>query len=228
MSATTAVYIRSARGSESAAEQREETFEYADDELGIDSANIRVFSDIGTHKRADQSSAHQQLFDLEENGDIERVIIRDAARLARDMRGLHDLIAQFVEDTVEVHIIASEFQVGKTELDGEPDDRTLLHALAIAAELETTVRSERTKEGVAVAKARGNHIGRPPYGFDSDGAGGLIPNENFETALEVIDRIEANQSKRGTARQTNVNRHMIKNIIGKKDLYYDYAADMAR
>jgi hypothetical protein len=42
MSATTAVYIRSARGIESVAEQREETLEYADDELGIDSANIRT------------------------------------------------------------------------------------------------------------------------------------------------------------------------------------------
>jgi DNA invertase Pin-like site-specific DNA recombinase len=224
MSAPTAVYIRTPRGTESVAEQREKTFEYAAAELGIDSADIRVLSDTGTNKQADQSSAHQQLFNLAANDAIERVIMRDAARLARDMRELHDLITQFVEDNVAVHIIESGFWIGEPRLDGEPDDRTLLRALGIAAQLDTVVRSERTKEGVAAAKARGSHIGRPPYGFSSDGAGGLVPNEDFETALEVIDRIEANKSKRGTARQTGVARPTLKNIIEKKDLYLDYAA----
>lgn len=228
MSATTAVYIRTAQGTESVAEQREETLEYAADELGIASANIRVLSDTGTDRRADQSSDQQQLFDLAASGAIERVIIRDAARLARDMRDLHDLISQFTEDNVAIHIIESEFRIGEPRLDTGSDDRTLLRALGIAAELETAVRSKRTKEGVAAAKAEGKHIGRPPFGFDSDGSGGLIPNENFETALEVINRIEANRSKRSTARQTSVNRQTVKNIIEKKDLYHDYATSTDR
>jgi DNA invertase Pin-like site-specific DNA recombinase len=223
MSAPTVVYIRTAQDTETAAEQREETFEYAADELDIDSANIRVLSDTGTNKQADQSSAQQQLFALAAAGEIERVIVRDAARLAQDVRDLNDLITQFVEDNVAVHIIESEFRIGEPKLDTGPDDRTLLRALGIVAELDTTLRSQRTKEGISAAKSRGNHIGRPPFGFDSDGSGGLVPNENFETALEVIDRIEANRSKHSTAQQTGVVRPTIRNIIEKKDLYHDYA-----
>jgi DNA invertase Pin-like site-specific DNA recombinase len=99
------------------------------------------------------------------------------------------------------------------------DGQTMLRALGIAAELEAAMNSKRTKEGIAVAKAEGKHIGRPPFGFDSDGDGGLVPNEDYETAVAVIKEIEAGESKRSVARRADITRATVRNILDRTELY---------
>ncbi|WP_435077460.1 recombinase family protein [Halococcus sp. AFM35] len=224
MTPKTAIYIRVAPGTESTREQREAALEYAADVLGIDPADGLVLTDSGTYTRTDDSSGHQRLFDLAADGAIERVIMCDAARIATNMRDLNDRVTQLVESGVAVHIIEPGIRIGEPGEDAGPDDRTLLRVLGIAAELETAVNSERTREGIAAAKAEGKHVGRPPFGFDADGEGGLIPNEDFETALAVIEEIEAGESKRSTARRAGVTRSTVGNIIDQKEQYLDYAA----
>ncbi|HET7323454.1 MAG TPA: recombinase family protein [Halococcus sp.] len=223
MSQKTAIYVRTAPGTESTDIQREEALEYAARVLGIDPADGLVLSDSGTYTRTDDSSGHQRLFDLATSGEIERVIMCDAARIATNMRDLNDRITRVVEAGVAVHIIESGLRIGEPGDNTEPDDQTMLRALGIAAELDTTVGSERTKEGIAAAKAAGKHVGRPPFGFDADGAGGLIPNEDFETALAVIEEIEGGKSKRSTARRAGVTRSTIGNIVDQKELYFGHA-----
>jgi DNA invertase Pin-like site-specific DNA recombinase len=224
MAPKTAIYVRVAPGTESTRKQHEEALEYAADVLGIDPADSLVLTDSGTYTRTDDASGHQQLFDLADNDDIERVIMRDAARIATNMRDLNDRITQLVEAGVAIHIIEPGIRIGESGADSGPDDRTLLRVLGIAAELEMAVNSERTREGIAAAKAEGKHVGRPPFGFDADGAGGLIPNEDFETALAVIEEIESGKSKRSTARRAGVTRSTVGNIMDRKEQYLDYAA----
>jgi DNA invertase Pin-like site-specific DNA recombinase len=224
MTPKTAIYVRTAPGTESTDAQREEALEYAVDVLGIDPADSLVLADTGTYTRTDDSSGHRRLFDLAADDDIERVIMRDAARIATNMRDLNDRITQLVEAGVAVHIIEPGIRIGEAGPNAGPDDRTLLRVLGIAAELEMAVNSERTREGIAAAKAEGKHVGRPPFGFDADGAGGLIPNEDFETALAVIEEIEGGKSKRSTARRAGVTRSTVGNIVDQKNLYLDHAA----
>lgn len=219
MTPKTAIYVRTAPGTESTQTQHEEALDYAADVLDIGPADSLVLSDSGTYTRTNESSGHRRLFDLAASGDIERVIMRDAARIATNMRDLNDRITRLVEAGVAVHIIESGVHIGEPGDDTGPDDRTMLRVLGIAAELETAVNSERTREGIAAAKAEGKHVGRPPFGFDADGAGGLVPNEDFETALAVIEEIEAGKSKRSTARRAGVTRSTVGNIVGQKDLY---------
>jgi DNA invertase Pin-like site-specific DNA recombinase len=223
MTPKTAIYVRTAPGTESTDTQHEEALEYAADVLGIDPVDSLVLSDTGTYTRTDDSSGHQRLFELAADDDIERVIMRDAARIATNMRDLNDRITQLVEAGVTVHIIEPGIRIGEAGDDADPDDQTLLRVLGIAAELEMAVNSERTREGIAAAKAEGKHVGRPPFGFDADGTGGLIPNKDFETALAVIEEIEAGKSKRSTARRAGVTRSTVSNIVGQKDLYLDRA-----
>jgi DNA invertase Pin-like site-specific DNA recombinase len=211
----TAIYIRTAPGTESADEQRDETFDYAANILGIDPADSLVLSDSGTDTRANESSGYNRLFDLADDGTIERVIMSDAARIATNMRDLSAHITRLVEAGVAVHIIDVGFHVGE----GESDDQMALDLLGIAAEMESAVNRERTREGLAAAKAAGKHVGRPPFGFDADGDGGLVPNENFETALTVIEEIKAGRSVRSTARQAGISRATVGNITEQKDLY---------
>lgn len=219
--ATTAVYVRDTEATDSAAEQRELALDYATSVLGLDREEITVLSDTALKGREAPSSSDQELFELAAAGDIERVIVRDAARIATNMRDLNDRIRELLDDDVAVHIIDPGLRLGdsRPELDTAVDDRTMLRALGIAAELEAAVSSERTREGIAAAQAEGKHVGRPPFGFDSDGNGNLVPNENFETALAVIEQIEAGDSKRSTARDAGITRATVRNIVNRKDLY---------
>lgn len=219
--ATTAVYVRDTEATDSAAAQRELAFDYATSVLGLDREEITVLSDTALKGREAPSSGDQELFELAAAGDIERVIVRDAARIATNMRDLNDRIRELLDDDVAVHIIDPGLRLGdsRPELDTAVADRTMLRALGIAAELEAAVSSERTREGIAAAQAEGKHVGRPPFGFDSDGNGNLVPNENFETALAVIEQIEAGDSKRSTARDAGITRATVRNIVNRKDLY---------
>jgi DNA invertase Pin-like site-specific DNA recombinase len=226
MTGTSAIYRRITQATQSAPEQRDLGMEYATEVLDIDPDDILVFSDTSTYARTDdQLSDREQLDELAADGEIDRVIVSDAARIAKNMRDLNESIMHFVDNGVAVHIIEPGVRIGEEGPDAGPDDQTLLRALGIATELETSISSERTKEGIAAARAEGKHIGRPPFGFDSDGEGGLLPNEDFETALAVIEEIEAGESKRSTARRAGITRATVQNLVDRKSLYLELASD---
>ncbi len=216
---TTAIYIRDTKNAQSADEQRAVALDYAERVLNLDSEDIIVLGDTALRARTSPSSDDQRLFELAEEGDIERVIVPDASRIAKNMGDLHERLTRLVEAGVAVHIIEAGLRIGEPGSDAGPDDRTMLRALGIAAEVSAAVSSERTKEGIAAAKSAGKHVGRPPFGFDADGNGGLIPNEDFETALAVIEEIEAGESKRSTARRAGITRATVRNIVDRKELY---------
>lgn len=219
MNETTAIYIRDTTATDSEDEQLELALDYAARVLGLDTDEIRVLSDTALHGRDASASGDQKLFELATNGEIERVIVRDASRIATNMRDLHDRLTRLVENGVAVHIIEPGLRINDRRSDAVDDDRTMLRALGIAAELETAMNSKRTKEGIAVAKAEGKHVGRPPFGFDSDGDGSLVPNEDYETALAVIEEIEDGESKRSVARRADITRATVRNIMDRTELY---------
>lgn len=217
---TTAIYVRDTAATGTGEEQLEVTLDYATTTLGLDPAEILVLSDTALQARNTSSSDDQKLFDLAAEGAIERVIVRDASRIALNMRDLHDRVTRLVEGGVAVHIVEPGLRIDGSESGSEDaDDHTMLRALGIAAELETAMNSRRTKEGIAAARAEGKHVGRPPFGFDSDGNGTLVPNEDYETALAVIEEIEAGESKRSVARRADITRTTVRNIMDRKELY---------
>lgn len=217
---TTAIYVRNTPAT-AADEQIQIALDYATNVLGVDPTEIVVLSDTALRGRDAQSSSDQKLFDLATTGELDHVVVRDASRIAMNMRDLHERTQQFVENDITFHIIEPGLRINDS--DGTPteevDDHAILRAFGIAAELEASVNSERTREGIAEAQAEGKHVGRPPFGFDSDGDGNLVPNENFETALAVIEEIEAGESKRSVASRADVTRATVRKIVERKDLY---------
>jgi DNA invertase Pin-like site-specific DNA recombinase len=218
---TTAIYIRDTAATDSEDEQLEMTLDYAKRVLDLASAEITVLSDTALHGRNTSSSDDQELFNLAADGEIERVIVRDASRIATNMRDLHDRLTRLAESGVAVHIIEPGLRINAQKQDSDTvgDGQTMLRALGIAAELEASMNSNRTKEGIAVAKAEGKHVGRPPFGFDSDGNGSLVPNEDYETAVAVIEEIGDGESKRSVARRADITRATVRNIMGRTELY---------
>lgn len=221
MCRATILYIRTAVSSQKDAKivQRRQAVEYATNSLGISPRNLRVLRDNGTEARNDDSSSYQRLLDLVTNGKISRVIVTDAARLGKNIHDLHRIVTEFTDDGVAVHVIDVGLQVGDSEFGAT--SRTSAETLEMAKDLERSIKSGRTKDGVVLAQEQGSHIGRPPFGFDSDGNGGLVPNKDFETALEVIERIKAGSSKRSTAKKAGTTRSTVSNIIEQEQLYLD-------
>lgn len=227
----TVLYTRTATtrsgGERSARKQRERALAYAAD-LGIDRTNVRVLTDRSTEARSDASSGYRRLLSLVDSGLVDRVLVTDASRIVKTMPEFYEFVDTVLSEGGAVHVIDAGIALGEdiptARSDAsQPDDETLLGALEIAAELEESVSAERTKEGIDAAKASGKHVGRPPFGFDSRD-GRLVPNDDFETALEVIERIEAGKSKRSTAQRADISRATVQNIVDRKDLYLDHAA----
>lgn len=218
---TTAIYVRETSAIDEEGEQLEVALDYATTTLGLDPEEIVVLTDTALQGRNAPSSSDQELFDLATDGEIDRVIVRDASRIAMNMRDLHDRVSRLVENGVTVHVIESGLRIDglEEESDAAVDGRTMLRALDIAADLETTMISKRTKEGIAAAQSEGKHVGRPPFGFDSDGDGNLVPNDDYETALAVIEEVEAGESKRSVAGRAGVTRSTVRNIMDRKELY---------
>ncbi|WP_256289929.1 recombinase family protein [Halobellus inordinatus] len=215
----TAIYARVSTEEQSLEGQQKSAWEYATETLGIEPASIEIIRDKSTGTNTDRSG-YRDLLDRAADDEFERVIVREVSRIARNMRDLNETIGQLVDDhDVTVHIIDAGLVIGEGDDDGVFDDRLVLQFLGIAAELEAKMTKQRTIAGLAAAQAAGKHTGRPPYGFDTDSEGYLIPNENFYTALAVIERIEAGESVRSTARHADIARSTVRNIVDRKDVY---------
>lgn len=96
-------------------------------------------------------------------------------RLDRLGRSLFELLA-LIRDLNKRGV---EFRSLSESLDtGTPAGRLLLHVLASMAEFERSLISERTRAGMAAARARGSRIGRRP----------AMTPEQLDAAKEAIER----------------------------------------
>jgi len=218
--AKTAIYARVSTPDQSLEGQKKSAWEYVTETLEVPPADIVVLEDKSTGTDTDRSG-YRDLMAKAESEEIFRVVVREVSRIARNMRDLNRTVGRLVDDHgVSVHIIDAGLQIGEDTGDELIDDEIVLQLLGIAAELEAKLNKERTMAGLAAAQAAGKHTGRPPFGFDTDDDGYLVPNQDFDTALAVIERIEdEDQSIRSTAKHAGVSRATIRNIVDRKELY---------
>jgi DNA invertase Pin-like site-specific DNA recombinase len=126
---------------------------------------IGVFKDIGVSgvkKAVEREGFRQMLNALENMPNVRTVIIYDISRLGRDMV---DVIETYQLLTEELNLNVMfvnhpELNVEQGNPLGEAIRKATLALLGIAAEIERALISERTKAGLARAKAQGRHIGR--------------------------------------------------------------------
>jgi DNA invertase Pin-like site-specific DNA recombinase len=126
--------------------------------LGIPSE--RIFLDKQSGKDTKRPEL-QRLMATVQRGDT--VIVESISRFARNTRDLLDLVEQLTEKGVE-------FVSQKEHIDtSTPTGKFMLTIFGAVAELERGYILQRQAEGIASAKARGKHLGRPakkpPKGF---------------------------------------------------------------
>jgi len=120
-------------------------------ECGISAQNI--FSDKLSGKNTARP-ALQKLMNTVKRGDT--VIVESVSRFARNTRDLLDLIDKLTAKGVE-------FVSQKENIDtSTPTGKFMLTVFGAVAELERGYTLQRQREGIAAARLRGVHLGRPP------------------------------------------------------------------
>ncbi len=97
-----------------------------------------------------------ELLDRLKRGDV--LLVSEVSRLARSMREVHNIMGDLAAKKVEAHIIKQNIV---TRGEGDMTTDILINAFAMAAQMERTLISQRTKNGLARVKAQGKKLGNP-------------------------------------------------------------------
>ena len=102
----------------------------------------------------------QEMLNYIRPGEGDQVHVHSIDRLARNVEDLNKIVRQIVE----LKAIVTFHKEGLTFGNGESSAMTdfMLNMLGSIAQFERAMIKERQAEGIAAAKAKGKHLGRPP------------------------------------------------------------------
>lgn len=146
----------------------------------------KIFFEKVTGTKRERKELNRMLEQLRE-GDT--VIITDLTRLSRSTKDLIELVEKFQEMNVNLKSLKESWLDTTT-----PEGKLMFTMFSGLAQFERDLISVRTKEGVAVAKAKGKQIGRK-----------AIDNDVLDYAFHLIDNgtsIKEASEKIGVSRMT--------------------------
>jgi len=162
---------------------------------GVDRRNIYQEKVTGT--KLDREMLNKMIEELQPN---DTVIISDLTRLGRKTRDLYKIIDEIHSKGANIKSIKEAWLDTST-----PQGELMFTIFAALAEFERDLLSERTKEGLRAAKARGRNGGRP--------------KKRTEKSLSVITLYEAGIKQAEIVRQTGLSRSTVYRVL--KDHYKD-------
>ena len=118
-------------------------------------AEASEFVDHGVSGRRGSRPALDALVEAARRRDVTAVVVTKLDRLARSVRHLTTIAAEL--DALGVDLIVLDQQIDTST----PAGRLLFNMLAAIGEFERDLIAERTKDGIAAARRRGRHPGRP-------------------------------------------------------------------
>ncbi len=119
-----------------------------------------IYEDLGVSAIAKKRSGFEALLNRLESGDT--LITWKLDRAFRSLRQALDVLEMFEQRGIEFRSVTD--QIDTTT----PMGKCMYQVRSAFAELERSLISERTKAGMAAARARGKHIGRPPVLSQTD------------------------------------------------------------
>lgn len=114
----------------------------------------RVFKDHGISGTTTERPGLKQAMDMLQEGDT--LIVWRLDRLGRSLVHLVELVSSLGRQGIEFRSLTESIDTSSS------GGKLLFHMIAALAEFERSLISERTKAGMAAAKLRGKHVGRPP------------------------------------------------------------------
>lgn len=200
-------YLRVSTDQQDLENQRLEISQYAQ-ENGLE---VDGWLEVKASSRKDEKQRKLDvLMNTVKRGDT--LIVSELSRLARSMQEVFSLFDELTKQRkVRLHVIKQGIQ---TKVNGEMDMQTkvLVWAFGMAAELERDLISQRTKNGLARAKAEGKKLGNPQV--DKLNQARVEAADDFaERHRSLLEGFKANGM---TQRQmvTELNAHGIKTARG--------------
>ena len=155
-----ALYYRVSTDDQSVAPQQQELRTYAQGRGWTVEAE---FTDVISGSKSSRVSLDSMLSRLR-LGDFDAVLVVKLDRLARSLSHFAQLVAEF--DKHEVALVCPGQGIDTSK--SNPAGRLQMHVLAAVAEFERSLIVERTKAGLAAARARGVKLGKPSKRIVSD------------------------------------------------------------
>jgi len=112
-----------------------------------------IFTDHGISGATVERPGLQQAMDMLQKGDT--LIVWRLDRLGRSLVNLVEHVSGLGKQGIEFRSLTESIDTSSS------GGKLLFHMIAALAEFERSLISERTKAGMAAAKLRGKHVGRP-------------------------------------------------------------------
>jgi len=112
-----------------------------------------IFTDHGISGATVERPGLQQAMDMLQKGDT--LIVWRLDRLGRSLVNLVEQVGSLGRQGIEFRSVTESIDTSSS------GGKLLFHMIAALAEFERSLISERTKAGMAAAKLRGKHVGRP-------------------------------------------------------------------
>lgn len=159
-------------------------------DYGVRKRNIYQEKITGT--KSDREQLNKMIEELEE-GDT--VIITDLTRISRSTKDLLNIIDRIKEKGASIKSIKDTWLDTTSD---NPYNSFLLTVMSGLSQLERDLISQRTKEGLASAKARGRNGGRPSKRNIKADTVGLLYKEGYK----IVDIVKQTGLSRATVYRT--------------------------
>lgn len=151
-----------------------------------------IYKEKITGTKADREQLNNMLNDLQEN-DV--VVIADLTRVSRSTKDLLSIVDKIKSKGASIKSIKDTWLDTTSD---NPYNSFLLTVMSGLSQLERDLISQRTKEGLESAKARGRNGGRPKKRNDKADTVSLLYKEGFK----IVDIVKQTGLSRATVYRT--------------------------
>jgi DNA invertase Pin-like site-specific DNA recombinase len=151
--------------------------------------------------------------------EIDTVVARDRQRLGRDF----DERMQFILDLRQTNTALHITREGKIDLT-DPYNIVMESMQSASDDKSKRKEIEKAKKAVQKRQEKGYYQGKPPYGLQFDDEKKyLVPDENFETALEVLKLRDQDKSYPNISEELGISTSKAYRINQNRSLYQEKA-----
>ena len=179
---------------------------------GMISENTRFsfhcYSDPISSRKSPTERRIEEMLGTLQSGD--RLLVSELSRLGRSLGQVLQIVATLIERKIRFIAIKEAIEV-----EGKQDLRTkvMIAMFGLFAEVERDLISERTREGLAAAKAKGKRLGRPKGALGKSKLGGKEEDIRMLLGKEV--------SKASIAKILDVSRSALYHFIETRKIVPD-------
>lgn len=198
----TTAYLRVSTDKQDLNNQKLEILEYAQKhDLKVDDY-IEV--EISSRKTTKQRRIDELLFSLNE-GDL--LIVSELSRLGRSVGQVVTFVDELIKRKIRLIAIKEGIDIyGKKDI----QTKVMVTMFTLFAEIERDLISERTKQGLAAARAKGKLLGRPK---------GSLGKSKLDGKEQIIkEELKYQVAKSAIARKLGVSRTSLVNFISARGL----------